>query len=155
MSQPDKAAVVELLDRAPFRILQSGKQLTLAFGGLYIASTSLSSKPALVWETEKSYPRYYVPTDSLHDGVKARIEKGSGGQTDPWPQVKLTTVDTINGSKNGAAKAVIEHLSVGPRETTWVRFLEGPLKGFIRFERNEIGELYLRWQNNLASKFNI
>jgi len=136
MSPPDAAGVVQLLNQEPFRILSGGKQLTLAFGGFYIASTTLISKPKLVWETQNGAPRYYVPIESLHKEIRVFL---TGSSTEPYPRIQLETVDTITGNGN-ASKAAIERLTVGSKVTTWVRFLEGPLKGFVRFERDEIGK---------------
>jgi hypothetical protein len=138
MAHLNKASVIELLDTSPFRILTSGKQLTLAFEGLYIASTSSASKASLVWETEKGYPRYYVPAASLNDSIKPLLDPGA---TKTNAEIKLITIDTVHGSQNTSAKAVLEQLTVGSRTTTWVRFLEGSLQGLIRFERSEIGKL--------------
>ncbi|KAF1814742.1 DUF427-domain-containing protein [Eremomyces bilateralis CBS 781.70] len=134
MSPPDVVAVTELLNQTPFRILTGGKQLTLAFGGLYIASTTLAAKPLLIWETEKGYPRYYIPIESLHADIQSHLASSS-----PGTSVSLATVDTVNC--NGS-QAVIERLTVGSKTTPWVRFLEGPLKGHIRFERSEIDDWF-------------
>jgi len=141
MAPPDAAAVTELLSQPPFRILPGGKQLTLAFGGLYIASTTLTAKPSLVWETEKGYPRYYIPAESLHDDILTRLTGSTSGQTSSGLSVDLAIVDTIEGNGN-ASKAAIERLTVGSKTTTWVRFLEGPLKGSIRFERSELDDWF-------------
>lgn len=140
MSPPDPAPIAELLVNGPNRTFEGGKQLTLAFGGLYIASTSPSSKPLLVWETEKGYPRYYIPSESLHADIKSQL----GGSADTNSHsasenaVKIDVIDQIKGKGNNA-QAILERLTVGSRSTTWARFLEGPLRGLIRFERSEIG----------------
>jgi hypothetical protein len=140
MAPPDVATIITILTHGPHRQEIGRKQLTLAFAGLYIASTTLSAKPALVWETEKGYPRYYVPTESLHVDIKTHLgEPDSNGKTNGHQSsVGIETVETVKG-KGNEAQAVIERLTVGARSTTWVRFLEGPLKGFVRFERSEIG----------------
>lgn len=144
MPLPDATTVAQLLNQEPFRILQGGKQLTLAFAGLYIVSTTLAFKPKLVWETEKGYPRYYVPEQSLHQDIQNHLAASGPKSASLALQIKLSIVDTVEG-KGNTSKAVIEKLSVGSKETTWVRFLEGPLKGFIRFERDEIGKCSRRF----------
>ena len=146
MSPPDSATIVNLLTNGPHRTEVGHKQLTLAFGGLYIASTTTSAKPYLVWEAEKGYPRYYIPSESLHADIKSRLkdaDSGSirqNGHKAPEGPVDLIEVETVNG-KGNKSQAFIERLTVGCRTTTWVRFVEGPLKGLIRFERSEIGRL--------------
>jgi hypothetical protein len=144
MSTLTEATVAGLLNQPPFRILPAGKQLTLAFGGIYIASTTVSAKSLLVWETEKSYPRYYIPIDSLHEEVRPHMGKPleRGGIT---ISEKAWIVDTsaLIKSQNNDFEGVIDHFRIGEREMKWVRFLEGPLKGYIRFEKSEMGELYL------------
>lgn len=143
MSPINKDDITDLLTNGPHRSLVGTKQLTLAFSGLYFASTTLSAKPLLVWETEKGYPRYYVPVESLHPAIKSRLsskgdhENGANGHDDI--PVKIETVETIKGKGNDA-EAVLERLTVGSRTTDWVRFVSGPLKDFVRFERNEIGK---------------
>lgn len=134
MAQITETVVLDLLNKSPFRVLTGGKQLTLAFGGLYIASTTLRAKPKLVWETEKSYPRYYVPIESLHKDVRAAVD-GNGATSG----VAIKQDVPISGSNGSVAKAVVEHVTVGSKTTSWVRFLDGSLKGLIRFERSEIG----------------
>jgi hypothetical protein len=136
----DTAIITNLLTNGPHRQEVGRKQLTLAFAGLYIASTTLSAKPALVSETEKGYPRYYVPTESLHTDIKSYLgDSDSNGKTNGHKSsVGIETVETVKG-KGDETQAVIERLTVRSRSMTWVRFLEGPLKGFIRFERSEIG----------------
>ena len=126
-----RSAVLELLNTKPFRVLPASKQLTLALGGLYIASTSLAAKAQLVWETEKGYPRYYVPVNSLHSDVRASLEGKASSSS-----VSIKADEVVNGA---AAKAVAEEVTVGSRSMSWVRFLEGSLQGLIRFERDEIG----------------
>ena len=142
MSQIDKSALEKLITNGPNRSLVGGKQLTLAFGGLYIASTTLKAKPLLVWETESGYPRYYVPIESLHEDIKSQLgyskdSKANGAQSS-GKAVKLEVVDSVEG-KSTDSKALIEKLTIGSRSSTWTRFVEGPLMGFVRFERNEIG----------------
>lgn len=140
----EQSAIKELLANGPTRSLVGGKQLTLAFGGLYIASTTLEAKPLLVWEGDSGYARYYVPTESLHPKIKAQLNGSSEGANgskngDSGEAVKLETLDTVKGKNDAAAK--IESLTIGSRSTTWVRFVEGSLAGFVRFERKEIGVL--------------
>lgn len=140
MPGPDIAKVNELLTQGPFRSEVGRKQLTLAFGGLYIASTTNTAKPFLVWEAEKGYPRYYIPIDSLHTEIRNSLD-GAEPQTKTngnKASTRLEHVETVEGKGNGS-KAVVEQLTVGSKSMTWVRFVEGPWKGFIRFERNEIG----------------
>ena len=48
MSPIDTAAIADLLAEGPYRIFEGQKQLTLAFGDLYIASTTASARPLLV-----------------------------------------------------------------------------------------------------------
>jgi hypothetical protein len=142
MAQIDKTALTNLLKNGPHRSLVGGKQLTLAFNGLYIASTTLKAKPLLVWETESGYPRYYVPIESLHADIKSQLgyDKNSNGTTKPsGKDVRLEVVDSVEAND---AKALIERLTIGSRSTTWTRFVEGLLMGFVRFERSEIG-MYL------------
>lgn len=130
-------AVAELASKGPHRSETGRKQLTLALGNLYIASTTLSAKPRLVWEAENGYPLYYIPTESLHDDIKARLS-GSLGTSESG--INVEAIEAVTGTGNHP-QAVIERLTVGSKPTTWVRFLEGPLKGFVRFERSEIGWL--------------
>jgi uncharacterized protein (DUF427 family) len=132
MSTSVAAVVSELASNGPHRSEVGRKQLTLALGELYIASTTLSAKPLLVWETEKGYPRYYIPTESLHDDIKKALSGSSGSG------ISVATVETVTGAGSNP-QAVIERLTLGTKATTWARFLEGPLKGFVRFERGEIG----------------
>ena len=143
MSSIDKDALIELLTNGQHKSLIGSKRLTLAFAGLYISSTTITAKPLLVWETEKSYyPRYYVPIQSLHPEIKARISAKADDSTAANghnnTQVKLELLDTVKGKGNDT-EAVIERLTVGSRSTDWVRFTEGPLQEYVRFERNEIG----------------
>ena len=148
MAPIDGSAITDLLTNGQHRSLIGGKQLTLAFEGLYIASTTLNAKPLLVWETEKGYPRYYVPIESLHADIKSRISGQrtasstnghSNGQTDDDTSIQLKVLESIK-AKSSDSEALIERLSIGSRSTTWVRFAEGPLMGFVRFERDEIGK---------------
>jgi hypothetical protein len=137
LSVPDE--VVKLLAYGPYRSEIGRKQLTLAFGGLYVASTTASAKPLLVWETEKGYARYYIPTESLHGDIKQRLdEAGSGVGNESGVNIEVTKGDSA-ASEDTNSKAVIERLTVASKSTTWVRFIDGPFKGFIRFERSEIG----------------
>jgi hypothetical protein len=144
MSSPDRAAIIDLLTHGPYRSDVGRKQLTLAFGGLYIASTTASAKPQLVWETEKGYPRYYIPTASLHADIKRYLtwhkyveDKTNGYKASGLP-VEVAVIGSLKG-KNNDSLAIIERVTVGSKSSTWVRFVEGPLKGLIRFERSEIG----------------
>lgn len=95
-----------------------------------------------MWETESGYPRYYIPLKSLHEDIKrAMVNVTSAGKkraSFDGPSISITEVETVEG-KETVAKAVVERLTIGPRSMTWVRFLEGPLKGFIRFDRSQIG----------------
>ena len=117
MSQIVKSALVDLLTNGPSSSRVGTKELTLAFGGLYIASTTLSAKPLLVWETATGYPRYYVPIASLHDRIKSNLNGGqakptngaANGQKDR--AVKLEAVESVK-SKNGDAEGLIEKLTV-------------------------------------------
>lgn len=146
MSSPDVATVAHLLQNGPHRSEVGRKQLTLALGGQYIASTTPSAKPVLVWESEKGYARYYLPVDSLHNDIRERLvgsdlEHGekTNGHAASRLSVTIEKIETIEG-KGNQARALIEKLTVGPKSTTWVRFVEGDLKGLIRFERNEMGK---------------
>ena len=138
------AAITELVNNGPHRSQVGRNQLTLALGGLYIASTTASAKPLLVWEAEGGYARYYIPTESLHTDIKRRLSGSDSGQVeasghgDSGPNVDVVEVDSVTG-ENNKPYAVVERLTVGSKSTTWVRFVEGPTKGFIRFERSEIG----------------
>ena len=140
MAQIDKNALKNLLTNGPHRSLVGGKQLTLAFGGLYIATTSLKAKPLLVWETESGYPRYYVSIESLHADIKSQLgyNQDSNGTSNKQSgkDIKLEVVDSVEAND---AKAIIERLTIGSRSTTWTRFEGGLLAGFVRFERSEIG----------------
>ena len=139
MSLQDRSTVINLLNNGPNRSEVGRKQLTIAFGGRYIASTNGSSKPQLVWETESPYPRYYLPVTSLHDDITAHINDTThdSNGTDSGT-IRIENVEKIK-SKDNESEAIVEFLTVGSKSTTWVRFLEGPLKGFIRFERNDLG----------------
>lgn len=154
MAVPDAVSVVDLLTHGPHRFETGRKLVTLALGGLYIASTTNSAKPKLVWETEKGYGRYYIPVESLHTEIRHRLteSKGTNGTVNrslanghapsTTTQVKIESFETVNGKGNDS-KAVIEKLIIGKKSATWVRFLEGPFKDFIRFERHEIGASFL------------
>ena len=131
--------VAHLPTYGPHRSEIGRKQLTLAFGGAYIASTTALAKPLLVWETEKAYARYYIPTESLLAEIKQRLDgTGSGLSKESGVGIEVAKGDSAKSEETGS-QAVIERLKVGSKSTTWVRFTEGPLKGFIRFERSEIG----------------
>lgn len=146
MSSLDTATITHILRNGPHRSEVGRKQLTLALGGHYIASTTLSAKPLLVWESEKGYARYYIPVDSLHKDIQRSLSdlnsapnKEVNGQAATKLPVGVEVVEKIEG-KGAQAQALVEKATVGSKSTTWVRFLEGELKGFIRFERSEIGE---------------
>lgn len=146
MSSPDLATISHILQNGPHRSEVGRKQLTLALAGQYIASTTPTVKPILVWESEKGYARYYIPTESLHPDIKERVAGSESNQEDEanghaalTVPITVEVVDTVSGKGNDA-KALIEKVSIGSRTTTWVRFVEGGLKGYIRFERNEIGK---------------
>jgi len=142
MASIDKKALTELLENGPNRTVVVSKELTLAFAGLYLAKTTLKAKPLLVWETESGYPRYYVPTESLHESIKAQLGASTSGTDGSKSDEtsKLKTIDTIK--TNNGSEAVIERLSIGPRSTTWVRFTKGPSAGFVRFERQELDQWF-------------
>jgi len=140
MSIPAATAVAEILSKGPHRSEVGHKRLTLALGGLYIASTTAAAKPLLVWETEKAYARYYIPTESLHVDIKPHLT-GPGSSHNSGSSIQVVNVDTLL-SEESKSQAVIERLTVGSKSTTWARFLEGPLKGFIRFERSEIDDWF-------------
>lgn len=147
MSSSDQT-IIDLLARGPFRSDVGRKQLTLALEGVYIASTTSSAKPRLVWETEKSYPRYYVPTASLHEGIRGQLAGAEQNHSAPnghkasGPKIEVSEVEVVKGKGNDS-EAIIERLTVGKRSTTWVRFIAGPLKDLVRFERNDIGRRIL------------
>jgi hypothetical protein len=132
MAPINNEEVSALISNGAFRVLPYGKQLTLALGDLYIVSTTLSAKAQLVWETEKSYPRYYIPVASLHSDVHA-IVQGDVAASGISIKAVNTTIDKT--------KAVAEQLSVGSKSTNWVRFVDGPLKELIRIEKEDFGEL--------------
>ena len=112
---------------------------------MYIAATTLSAKPLLVWESESGYPRYYIPIDALHPDIKAQLgntkDKIANGQPDGSQKASLSLeqIASVKGEGNDS-EAVIERLTVNTRSMTHIRFTEGPLMGFIRFEREEIGK---------------
>lgn len=138
MPPSDPVTITHLVTDGPARSEVGHKQLTLALGGLYIASTTASAKPLLVWEAEKGYARYYIPTESLHDDIKQHLAGSESDRGDSEQSIEVVKVDSVTGEDN-KSHAVIERLTVGSKSTTWARFVEGPLKGFIRFERSEIG----------------
>ncbi|KAF2117475.1 hypothetical protein BDV96DRAFT_644890 [Lophiotrema nucula] len=125
MAAIDTNAVKDLITKGAHRYETGRKQVTLALGGLYIASTTETAKPLLVWESEKGYARYYLPVASLHDAVKAKDA-----------DVKVEELETVDG------EAVIEKLSLGDKSTTWVRFVDGPFKDYIRFERADFDAFF-------------
>lgn len=138
MSTPLRTNISRILAKGPARSEIGRKQLTLAFGGLYIASTTSAAKPLLIWEEEKGYPRYYIPEESLHGDIKGLLNRTDTIQESLGHNIKVEEVESITGN-NGNSRAVVERVTVGKKSTTWVRFLEGSLKGFIRFERSELG----------------
>ena len=69
-------------------------------------------------------------------GSESSQDKVSGNGK---PEIDVVKVDSVT-SKDNKSVAVIERLSVGSKSTTWVQFVEGPFKDFIRFERSEIGQ---------------
>lgn len=142
MSTLTKAIVVDLLNNPPFRVLPASKQLILAFEGIYIASTTVLAKPLLVWETEKEYPRYYIPIDSLHQDVRSLVGNGleRGKITISGKSYSMDSSATLKSSTNDS-EAVIDYLRYGERTLSLVRFSKGPLKGYIKFDRAEIGKL--------------
>ena len=138
MSSIDKTAIDHLLATGPHRSLEVQKELTLAFAGLYLATTSRTATPRLVWENDKTpYARYYVPVQSFHPDVKAQLSGSTGAANGHSKSV--ASVIIVEELKGKGDKAVIERLTVGERSTTWARFLSGPPKDFARFERSEIG----------------
>ncbi len=140
MASIDKTALKTLLANGPHRTLAAGKEVTLALGNLYIVTTTIIATALLVWETESGYSRYYVPVESLHQSIKARLDADTSrsGEQNGETHVGLEVLDTVKGD-NGS-QVVIEKLTVGSKSTTWVRFTEGSMQGYIRFERKEIGE---------------
>jgi hypothetical protein len=141
--------VADLLSSGAHRSEVSQKHVTLALGGLYVASTNnAKSPPLLVWESEKGYPRYYLPTASLHKDIENQILEThpKGLQTSSTDStgtssgitITLEVVDAINSSNNNS-KAIIERFTIGSKPLTLVRFLEGPFKDYVRFEKDEIG----------------
>lgn len=131
MSSTHVAEVSSVVNNSTFRSEESGKQLTFVLGGQYIVSTTVFAKPLLVWETETSYPRYYIPVMTLHEGID-RDNRGGPASVVP--------VEGVNG-KDGNLHAMIESLTVGSKRTTWARFVEGPLEGYIRFDLSELGKI--------------
>lgn len=147
MSSPDSSTIVHLLENGPHRFQVGRKQLTLAFAGHYIVSTTQTAKPLLVWESEKGYARYYVPVQTLHADIKQQLtETDDDSKKDTDGSIAIRTPVVVEilekvSSGNAQAQALVEKITLGARTTTWVRFTEGILKGHIRFERNEIGKL--------------
>jgi hypothetical protein len=139
MSPPDTATIVDILNNGPHRIEEGRKQLTLAFGGLYIVATTATARPYLVWEQEKGYARYYAPVEALQNDIKRSLSSASSSVDEPnGHTAAVTAVENVKGKANDS-QAIIERLVVGSKTTTWVRFVGGPLNGLIRFERSEIG----------------
>lgn len=136
------ATVTKLLNNPPFRILPASRQLTLAFEGIYIASTTVSERPLLVWETEQSYPRYYIPVESLHEDLYSIVVAHtihSGKQARVSGQTCIVETSDAFISHDGWTQAVIEHIRIGEKTMSWARFFNGPLDGYIRFEKSELG----------------
>jgi hypothetical protein len=140
MSTPISTKITQIVSNGPARSEVGRKQLILALGGLYIASTTATAKPLLVWEEDKGYARYYIPEESLHSDIKRRLTGTDPSQGSSGRNIDIAKVHSV-ASEDGKSQAVIERLTVGPKSTTWVRFIEGPFKRFIRFERSEIGWL--------------
>ncbi|PMD47000.1 hypothetical protein L207DRAFT_150067 [Hyaloscypha variabilis F] len=90
MSSPLLTKVSRILSKGPARSEIGRKQLTLAFGGLYLASTTAAAKPLLVWEEEKGYARYYIPGESLHSDIKGRLNGI------PYGSVLSTILDAVS-----------------------------------------------------------
>ena len=145
-TQTIKEQVLNLLDNNAFRVLPGGKQLTLAFGGIYLASTTRAAKAKLVWETDKSYPRYYVPVQSLHIDVQALLDGRPASSN-----MNLRHEGTFTGTLSPHPQANIEKLAVGGKTLKWVRFLNGPMQDYIRFERSELGQ----WHHYLAAAMSL
>jgi len=146
MSSSLSSVAKELISELPHRYELGGKQLTLALGGLYIASTTKTSKPFLVWETARSPLRYYIPTASLHDDIRWTVLSNEPPARKGGVDIKVEVIDSVTGELKGApfddnkTEAVVERLTVGEKSTTWVRFLSAPFKDYIRIERNELGK---------------
>jgi hypothetical protein len=147
MPSPEAASILNLLENGPHSAEIGRKQLTLALGGLYIASTDASTRPQLVWEAENGYARYYIPVESLHKDIRNKLTGASIGEHNVngesksvAPVLRVDVLDRIN-AKSSNAKAFIERVIIGSKATTWVRFVEGRFKDHIRFEKEEIGEL--------------
>lgn len=146
MSSPDTATINHILQNGPHKSEVGRKQLTLALGGHYIASTTLSAKPFLVWESEKGYARYYLPVESLHNDIRkslSHLDAAPNKEVNGQAAINIpVTVDVVERFqvKGKHTQALVEKVTVGSRSTTWVRFVEGELKGLIRFERSEIGK---------------
>jgi hypothetical protein len=130
----------QIVSDGPARSEVGRKQLTLALGGLYIASTTATTKPLLIWEEEKGYARYYIPEEALHNDIKRLLVGTDPSHEGSGHNIDIAKVDLV-ASGDGKSQAVIERVTVGQKSTTWVRFIDGPLKGFIRFERSETGSL--------------
>lgn len=129
--------------KGPNRFEVGRKELTLAFGGKYIASTTVSSKPILVWERDGEYPQYYIPADTLHADIQ--LPSSSSQPKSSVGNVKLESVEEVKSENGKTVVAAKETLTVGGKSTAWVRFFDGPLKGYIRFERQELGMFYLHF----------
>lgn len=143
MASNDTSTVTHVLEHGPHKSEVGQKQLTLALAGQYIATTTPTITPRLVWELESTfYARYYLPVDSLHTDITEQLSGVKSNNTHATPlklPISVEVIDTIE-AKNGSSKALVEKLNVGRKTTTWVRFVGGDLDGLIRFEREEIGE---------------
>lgn len=128
------STISQIARNGPYRSEIGQKQVTVALGGLYAASTNSTAKPLLVWESERASSLYYLPVESLHHDLRDGISNKEAGTS-----TSVQTVETIKGD-NGQPQALIEKVTFGSKSTTWVRFVEGKLKGFVRFDPNDIGE---------------
>ncbi|KAF2729164.1 DUF427-domain-containing protein [Polyplosphaeria fusca] len=124
-------SIHDVVANGPDRYEVGRKQITLALGGVYVASTTALAKPLLVWETSKGYPRYYIPTEALHDDLKNALKRTGGN-----PRVSIKELETVDG------KAVVEQVTVGNKSTTWSRFLSGPLENHVRIERADFDAVF-------------
>jgi uncharacterized protein (DUF427 family) len=132
------SSVRALIAKGPNRYEIGRKRVTLALGGVYVASTTLSAKPLLVWETEKPYARYYIPVEAFNDSVRSAW-KGSGGDAKANVPVSVTEIESI---QEGDTQAAIEEITVGNKSTTWARFASGTFKDHIRIERGDFDAVF-------------